>query len=90
MVKQSSYVLCGVYTIAFQRDDLQNLCSNNITELYERIDLMINYGQVGTVANYLNRRLIEEGYQAICFEVLDFIFEEIQKMKPAENANPIK
>lgn len=51
---------------------------------------MINYGQVGTVANYLNRRLIEEGYQAICFEVLDFIFEEIQKMKPAENANPIK
>ena len=33
---------------------------------------------------YLNRRLKEEGYNTIPFEAIDFLFNEVQQMKPIE------
>lgn len=36
---------------------------------------------------YLNRRLIEEGYDTIPFEALDFLFEEFQGMKIGKEAD---
>lgn len=38
----------------------------------------------GSLTSFLNRRLVEEGYNTVPFEVLDFLLDEIKDMKPIE------
>lgn len=71
-------------------DDVYGFFFGFMTEIYEAIcpDWNSTIKDV-SITTYLNRRLKEEGYDTVPCEALDFLIDEIQKMKPVEDGESL-